>query len=110
MNGTVTPASLALIADIGGTNARFALTDLSAPAAQVLDARSLDASAFASLQHAAEHYLAAVGVQPRYAAIAVATITVTGKKQTRDAVIDAIWGPAPNQTTNNGISAIVGMV
>ena len=73
MKDTVNPASLALIADIGGTNARFALTDLSAPVAQVIDARSLDASAFASLQHAAEHYLAAVGVQPRYAAIAVAS-------------------------------------
>ncbi len=78
MQDTVTPAaqnpaSLALIADIGGTNARFALTDLSAPTAQVIDARSLDASAFASLQHAAEHYLAAVGVQPRHAAIAVAS-------------------------------------
>ncbi len=73
MRDTVNPASLALIADIGGTNARFALTDLSAPTAQVIDARSLDASAFASLQHAAEHYLAAVGVQPRHAAIAVAS-------------------------------------
>lgn len=73
MKDTVNPASLALIADIGGTNARFALTDLSAPTAQVLDARSLDASAFASLQHAAEHYLSAVGVQPRHAAIAVAS-------------------------------------
>ena len=73
MQDTVNPASLALIADIGGTNARFALTDLSAPTAQVIDARSLDASAFASLQHAAEHYLAAVGVQPRHAAIAVAS-------------------------------------
>jgi glucokinase len=73
MKDTVNPASLALIADIGGTNARFALTDLSALNAQVLDARSLDASAFASLQHAAEHYLSAVGVQPRRAAIAVAS-------------------------------------
>ena len=73
MKDTVNPAALALIADIGGTNARFALTDLSAPTAQVLDARSLDASAYASLQHAAEHYLAAVGVQPRCAAIAVAS-------------------------------------
>ena len=73
MKDTVNPPALALIADIGGTNARFALTDLSAPTAQVLDARSLDASAFASLQHAAEHYLAAVGVQPRRAAIAVAS-------------------------------------
>ena len=73
MKDPVNPASLALIADIGGTNARFALTDLSASKAQVLDARSLDASAFASLQHAAEHYLHAVGVQPRRAAIAVAS-------------------------------------
>ncbi len=73
MRDTVNPASLALIADIGGTNARFALTDLSAPSARVIDARSLDASAFGSLQHAAEHYLAAVGVQPRHAAIAVAS-------------------------------------
>ncbi len=72
MQDTVDPASLALIADIGGTNARFALTDLSSARAQVIDARSLDASAFASLQHAAEHYLAAVGVQPRHAAFAVA--------------------------------------
>lgn len=73
MQDTVNPASLALIADIGGTNARFALTDLLARAAQVLDARSLDASALTSLQYAAEHYLAAVGVQPRHAAIAVAS-------------------------------------
>jgi glucokinase len=72
MKDTVTPTSLALIADIGGTNARFAMTDLSAPNAQVLDPHNLDASAFASLQHAAEHYLATVGVQPRHAAIAVA--------------------------------------
>ena len=79
MKNAVDPASLALIADIGGTNARFALTDLSAPTAQVLDARSLDASAFASLQHAAEHYLSAVGVQPRRAAIAVAS-SVNGEE------------------------------
>ncbi len=65
--------SPALIADIGGTNARFALTDLAHPNAQVLEAQTLDASAFASLQHAAEHYLEGVGVQPRHAAIAVAS-------------------------------------
>lgn len=71
---SLSPAqSLALIADIGGTNARFALTDLARPNAQVLEAQTLDASAFASLQHAAEHYLDAVGVQPRQAAIAVAS-------------------------------------
>ena len=63
----------ALIADIGGTNARFALTDLAAPVAQILRSQSLDAARFASLQHAAEHYLAAVGARPRHAALAVAS-------------------------------------
>ena len=62
----------ALIADIGGTNARFALTDLDAPHPNVLQAQRLEASRFASLQHAAEHYLESVGVRPRDAALAVA--------------------------------------
>lgn len=66
------PNALALLGDIGGTNARFALTDPNSPTPAILHARSLDASAFASLQHAAEHYLAEVGVQPTRAAIAVA--------------------------------------
>jgi glucokinase len=72
MKDTVSTPSLALVADIGGTNARFALTDPSAPSAEVLEPRSLDASRFASLQHAAEHYLAEVGAQPRSAALALA--------------------------------------
>jgi glucokinase len=65
--------SLALIADIGGTNARFALTDPDDATAQVLHSRSLCNAQFASLQHAAETYLAEVGVRPRRAAIAVAS-------------------------------------
>lgn len=64
---------LALIADIGGTNARFALTDLAAPQPQLLQPRSLPNAEFASLQHAAEHYLASVEGQPARAAIAVAS-------------------------------------
>lgn len=66
-------ANLGLIADIGGTNARFALTDLDAPHAQILQPRSLEAARFASLQHAAEHYLNDVGATPTRAAIAVAS-------------------------------------
>jgi glucokinase len=62
-----------LIADIGGTNARFALTPLAADAPGIVEARALRCAEFASLQHAAEHYLAQVGVQPRRAAIAVAS-------------------------------------
>lgn len=66
------PPPLALIADVGGTNARFALTDLSAPTPQLLQAQTLRNADYASLQHAAEHYLAQVQGQPRRAAIAVA--------------------------------------
>jgi glucokinase len=64
---------LALIADIGGTNARFALTDPAADVPAMIEPRSLVNAEFASLQHAAEHYLAEVGVKPRSAAIAVAS-------------------------------------
>ena len=69
---TAPSSGLALIADVGGTNARFALTDPASPTPSLLQSRSLCSAEFASLQHAAEHYLASVGVQPRRAAIAVA--------------------------------------
>jgi glucokinase len=62
----------ALIADIGGTNARFALTDTQTATPVLREQRSLPAAEFASLQHAAEHYLDVVGVRPTRAAIAVA--------------------------------------
>jgi glucokinase len=65
--------ALALIADIGGTNARFALTDPRAATPALLHAKSLRNADFASLQHAAEHYLAGVDATPRRAAIAVAS-------------------------------------
>ncbi|WP_197050244.1 glucokinase, partial [Novilysobacter defluvii] len=57
----------ALIADVGGTNARFALTDPASPRPELLEPRSLRNADFASLQHAAEHYLAGVGATPRRA-------------------------------------------
>jgi glucokinase len=63
----------ALVADIGGTNARFALVDPAAPELAMLHARSLPNADFASLQHAIEHYVGQVGVTPRSAAIAVAS-------------------------------------
>lgn len=62
----------ALLADIGGTNARFALTDPDAGTLVLREQRSLPAAEFASLQHAAEHYLDGVGVRPKQASIAVA--------------------------------------
>ena len=63
----------ALVADIGGTNARFALVDPAAPEIAMVQARSLPNAEFASLQHAIEHYVGLVGLQPRRAAIAVAS-------------------------------------
>jgi glucokinase len=68
----VTTAEPALIADIGGTNARFALVDLVAATPQIEHAMSLRTADYASLQHAAEHYLASHGVKPQRAALAVA--------------------------------------
>jgi len=62
----------ALIADIGGTNARFALSDLDATTPLLRDVQPLRCADFASLQHACEHYLASVGERPQQAAIAVA--------------------------------------
>lgn len=62
----------ALVADIGGTNARFALTDLAAPRPSLHAVQNLPCGGYASLQHAAEAYLAGIGVAPTQAAIAVA--------------------------------------
>jgi glucokinase len=66
-----------LVADIGGTNARFALADASASPLALYEQRALPSADFASLQHAAETYLAAVAARPTRAAIAVAS-PVTG--------------------------------
>jgi glucokinase len=64
---------LAMVADIGGTSARFALTDLRAKAPCLSQQRSLACAEFASLQDAAGHYLECVGERPARAAIAVAS-------------------------------------
>lgn len=64
--------SLAIIADIGGTNARFALTDLSDTRLQITHQKTLPTAEFASLQHAVEQYLAGVAVKPTRASFAVA--------------------------------------
>ena len=62
----------ALIGDIGGTNARFALTDLGSAQIELVHQQSLANEDFASLHHAIEHYLAGLGVRPVSAALAVA--------------------------------------
>ena len=66
-------SQLALVGDIGGTNARFALTDLAAPNVELHEAQSLRNADFASMQHAIEHYLSGVDAKPACAALAVAS-------------------------------------
>lgn len=73
-------AELVLVADIGGTNARFALADLNGSERPRLhDEQKLSADRFASLQQAARHYLGRIKDSARIqrAAIAVAC-PVTG--------------------------------
>jgi glucokinase len=60
-----------LVADIGGTNARFALVD--APGAAPRDIQVVPTAEHAGPVEAAMHYLASVGVHPLRAAFAVAT-------------------------------------
>ena len=50
----------ALVADIGGTNARFALTDLASKRPDLHAVKTLPCCGYASLQHAAEAYLSGV--------------------------------------------------
>jgi glucokinase len=62
----------ALVGDIGGTNARFALADVRATKPILHAEKSLRTSEYASLQHAAEAYLSAHNIKLKRAAIAVA--------------------------------------
>ncbi len=62
-----------MVADIGGTSARFALTDLRGEELRLSQQRLLSCAEFASFQHAVEHYLESVGERPARAAIAVAS-------------------------------------
>ena len=63
----------ALIGDIGGTNARFALTDLAAPAPQILQELTYGDTDFGNLRDAARHYLGTTKAEPKRAALAVAS-------------------------------------
>lgn len=66
-----------LVADIGGTNARFALS--LGPAERLEEIRVLRCAEYPSLETAVEAYVAEVGVRPRRAAVAVAT-ALTGDR------------------------------
>lgn len=65
---------LGLVADIGGTNARFALADLASH--KLTQFERFSAAQFPSLAAAAEAYLAHIDVRPRSACLAVAAPVV----------------------------------
>lgn len=67
-----------LVADIGGTNARFALADLGAGRPVLHDPMRLAAESFASLVQASRHYLGEIDARPRRAAMAVACPVIGG--------------------------------
>ena len=58
------PEEYALVADIGGTNARFALAPLGEPG-RAIHEKHLAVNAYDSLAHAAEAYLAEMAPTPR---------------------------------------------
>ena len=64
---------LELVADIGGTNARFALTEPRAKQVEILHEQSLATADYASLAQAALHYLSQFSKRPKRAAFAVAS-------------------------------------
>lgn len=67
------PAPFAVVGDIGGTNARFAIADLSHPAAPRLAAMAhLSSANYSSLEQALGAYLSTAPIQPRLAVLAVA--------------------------------------
>jgi glucokinase len=66
-------AKLALIGDIGGTNARFALTDPTVAQPRILEPLTLSGADFHSLRDAARHYLDETRVEPAHAALAIAS-------------------------------------
>src|SRR3546814_11492967 len=74
----ISPSSL-LVADIGGTNARFALARSDAQGRPVLDAvRELHAAAYPTLASAAQHYLDEVGALAVRSAVFAVASPVTG--------------------------------
>src|SRR4029078_4786955 len=71
--------STALVADVGGTNVRFAMADLDGHVVPHFD--TFSAARFRSLPEAAAAYVKKTGITPKLAAFAVAG-PVTGNKAT----------------------------
>lgn len=68
-------SGLRLVGDVGGTNVRFALADVSGPSPRLFACHSSQCANYAGVEEAIDHYLRsapAQGARPRAAAIAVA--------------------------------------
>jgi glucokinase len=68
-------SSLQLVGDVGGTNARFALADITGPTPRLFASESFLCADYPGVEEAIQHYLrsgSAQGARPRAAAIAVA--------------------------------------
>lgn len=64
---------LELVADVGGTNARFALTETRAKHPEIVHEQTLATADYASLAQAIQHYLSQFPRRPKRAALAVAS-------------------------------------
>jgi glucokinase len=74
-------SGLRLVGDVGGTNVRFALADVTGPSPRLFACQSTLCADYPGLEEAIEHYLRsapAQGARPRAAAIAVAGPVTAG--------------------------------
>ncbi|MDO5504932.1 MAG: glucokinase [Pseudoxanthomonas suwonensis] len=89
-----------LVADIGGTHARFGLTDPGRATPAVTDVRAFATAAHPGLVEAVRAYLAPLAVRPRLAVLAVAA-PVPGDHTPRP---DATHAPSTTRLTNHAWS------
>lgn len=75
---TATARTQRLVGDIGGTNCRFALIDMAAPDAALVDARGFEREGYDTLEAAIDHYLDG-RAPPAEAVIAVAGPVTNGR-------------------------------
>jgi len=85
MGKPANPGARALVADIGGTNARFALADLET--LELSEIRQFPCAEHASIEAAAEIYLAGLKERPCRGAVAVAAPLAGGKIK----LINSAW-------------------
>jgi len=92
---------LRLVGDVGGTNARFALADLSGAEPRLLDPRSFARSEFPSLEAAIAGYLDGASERPASAVIAVAGPVTDGAA----ALTNGEWRMSEQGLLKNGFDA-----